>query len=101
VAGEESGITVFSKKIFGQFLITSQPQIIVNGVIVQNLKWNQNVFVSLSPGIRHQIEINFPYILGPSCRAMTVVFLQPGEVQGYRYKTSFFVTSTGNLSRID
>ena len=97
----DTGISILSKKIFGQFLIISQPQIIVNGVITQNLRWNKEVFVPLSPGVQHQIEINFPYILGPSCRANMIVVLQPGQVQRFRYKTSFFVTSSGNLSRID
>ena len=58
---EDTGISIISKKIFGQFLIMSQPQIIVNGVITQNLRWNKEVFVPLSPGFQHQIEINFPY----------------------------------------
>ncbi len=98
---EDTGISIISKKIFGQFLIISQPQIIVNGVITQNLRWNKEVFVPLSPGLQHQIEINFPYILGPSCRSNMVVVLQPGQVQRFRYKTSLFVTSSGNLSRID
>ena len=98
---EDTGISIISKKIFGQFLVISQPQIIVNGVITQNLRWNKEVFVPLSPGLQHQIEINFPYILGPSCRSNMVVVLQPGQVQRFRYKTSLFVTSSGNLSQID
>tara|TARA_B100000945_G_scaffold39086_1_gene26261 strand:- start:199 stop:504 length:306 start_codon:yes stop_codon:yes gene_type:complete len=98
---EVTGISIISKKIFGQFLIMSQPQIIVNGFITQNLRWNKEVFVPLVPEFPHQIEINFPYILGPSCRAKMVVVLQPGQVQRFRYKTSIFVTSSGNLSRID
>ena len=96
----DTGISILSKKIFGQFLIISQPQIIVNGVITQNLRWNKEVFVPLSPVVQHQIEINFPYILGPSCRANMAVVLQPGQVQRFRYKTSLFVTSPGNLSWI-
>ena len=98
---EHTGISILSKKIFGQFLIMSQPQIIVNGVLAQNLRWNKEVFVPLSSGIQHQIEINFPYILGPSCRANMVVEVQPGQVLSFRYKTSLFVTSSGNLSQID
>ncbi|MEE2747410.1 MAG: hypothetical protein VX473_02960 [Candidatus Thermoplasmatota archaeon] len=100
MANGNTGISILSKKIFGQFLIMSQPQIIVNGQIIQNLRWNHEIFVPLQPGFQHQIEINFPYILGPSCRAIMVVFLQPGEIQRYRYKTSFFVTSSGKISRI-
>ena len=95
-----TGVSILSKKVFGQFLIVAQPQIIVNGQIVQNLCWNKEVFVPLAPGFQHQIEINFPYMLGPSCRANMVVFLQQGEVHRYRYKTSIFVTSSGKLSRI-
>ena len=33
------------------------------------------------------------------CSALVVV-LQTGDVQRFRYKTSFFVTSSGNLSQI-
>ena len=100
MANENTGVSILSKKIFGQFLIRSQPQIIVNGEIVQNLHWNMEVFVPLAPEFQHQIEINFPYMFGPACRANMIVLLQPGEVQRFRYKTSFFVFSSGNLSRI-
>ena len=96
----DTGVSILSKKIFGQFLITSQPQIIVNGEIVQNLRWNNEVFVPLAPGFQHQIEINFPYMTGPACRANMVVSLQPGEVHRFKYKTSLIVTSSGNLSRM-
>ena len=95
-----TGLMILSKKIFGQFLIMSQPQIIIDGQIIQQLRWNNDVFVPLTPGIQHHIEINFPYIMGPSCRAHMLVLLQPGEDHHYRYKTAFFVTSTGNLTRI-
>ena len=100
MANGNTGVSILSKKIFGQFLIMKQPQIIVNGQIVQNLSWNRDAFVPLIPGVQHQIEINFPYMFGPACRANMVVFLQPGEVQRFQYKTSLFVTSSGNISRI-
>ena len=96
----DTGVSILSKKTFGQFLIISQPQIFINGQFVQNLRWNKEVFVALEPGYKHQIEINFPYMLGPSAQANMAVVLQQGEVMRFRYKTPIFVTSPGKISRI-
>ena len=96
----DTGVSIISKKIFGQFLITSQPEIFINGQFVQNLRWNKEVFVALKPGLKHQIEISFPYMLGPSAQANMAVVLQQGEVMCFRYKTPLFITSPGKISRI-
>ncbi len=94
-----TGLVILSKKIFGQWLITSPPQVIINGQIMQHLSWNNDVFVPLEPGYNHQIEVSFPYLGGNVCKALMVVHLHPGEVQRYRYRTAFFVFSNGKLTR--
>lgn len=96
----KTGIQILSKKIFGQFLITSQPQIFVNGEFIRKLRWNKKIFVPIEPRFQHHVEINFPYFQGMAARATMIVALHLGEIQHYRYNTPVIVTSAGNLSRI-
>jgi len=96
----ESGVSILSKKILGQFLITSQPELFLEGEFFQKLRWNKEIFVPLQPELTHHLEINFPYITGQAARVNFSVALQSGERMRFRYNTPFLVTMSGKITRL-
>ena len=101
MSNERTGISITSKKIFGQFLITSQPEIFVNEIFIKNLRWNKKVFVQLDPKIKHNIEISIPYMSGQSAQAFMNVILQEGEVMQFLYRTPVIIYSSGIIKKIN
>ena len=96
----ESGIKILCKRVFGQFLITEKPYCLINNADQKELQWNNETFINLQPNMDYQISVQFPY-LGRGCGvAKFVVNIKPGEVQMYRYKTPFVVTSKGKITRL-
>jgi len=97
----ESGIEIKCKKKFGQFLLTEEPQIIVNDNETIQLKWNKEFFISLQPNVPYKFTVQFPYSLMNSiCGAASFsTQVQPGEIQSYEYHTPFLATSPGSIKR--
>ena len=94
-----TGINIYCKKVFGQFLITNNPYCLINNAQQMELQWNNNTFIPLQPNMDYQILVQFPY-LGKGCGPASIIIkLQPEEVQNYEYKTPFFVTSKGKIKR--
>lgn len=85
--------------MFGQFLLTEKPNIVVNDGTPQQLEWNKEFLIALQPMIPYKISIHFPY-MNRVCGATSIaVQVGPNETQSYEYHTPALMTQSGTISR--